>query len=104
MRFADGIAIISLESPCIMHFSPLEDYVSAIENPSEKPMTTDRKVPVFLTPGSLVLMSGEARYLWKHEINRKPGFQMWEGCEIEQERRISITLRKLCREEEEEEQ
>jgi alkylated DNA repair dioxygenase AlkB len=54
------------------------------------------KIPVFLMPGSLVLLFGDARYLWKHEINRKPGFQMWEGQEVNQERRTSITLRKLC--------
>ena len=54
-------------------------------------------VDVLLSPGSLILMSGEARYRWKHEINRKQiGFQVWEGEEIDQKRRISITLRKLC--------
>nr|DAD38054.1 TPA_asm: hypothetical protein HUJ06_008695 [Nelumbo nucifera] len=61
MRFEDGIAIVSLESACVMHFT-----------------------------------RGEARYLWKHEINRKPGFQIWEGQEICQKKRTSITLRKLC--------
>lgn len=85
MRFEDGIAIVSLESECIMHFSR---EASAKVSPSSK-------VPVYLTPGSLVLMSGEARYLWKHEINRKPGIQVWEGRELKQERRTSITLRKL---------
>ncbi|XLU22153.1 hypothetical protein S245_058219 [Arachis hypogaea] len=39
---------------------------------------------------------GEARYQWKHQINRNPGFQLWQGNELEQSRRISITLRKLC--------
>lgn len=54
-------------------------------------------VDVLLSPGSLILMSGEARYQWKHEINRKEnGFQVWQGEEISQKRRISITLRKLC--------
>lgn len=93
MRFGDGIAIVSLESPCIMHFTWVGDTCntsSEVEN--EQPMS---KVPVYLPPGSLVLMSGEARYLWKHEINRKPGFQVWQGQELDQKRRISITLRKL---------
>lgn len=59
----------------------------------------DENVDVLLSPGSLILMSGEARYRWKHEINRKQkGFQVWEGEEIDQKRRISITLRKLCQE------
>ncbi|KAK8961740.1 hypothetical protein KSP40_PGU003289 [Platanthera guangdongensis] len=54
------------------------------------------KVPVMLNPGSLILMSGEARYSWKHEINRADGFQIWKGREILQQRRTSVTLRKLC--------
>ncbi|KAK7320406.1 hypothetical protein VNO77_29840 [Canavalia gladiata] len=81
LRFDDGIAIISLESSCVMHFTPQSD--AAVS------------VPVLLTPGSLVLMSGEARYGWKHEINRKPGFQLWQGQSLTQTRRTSITLRKL---------
>ncbi|VVA99438.1 unnamed protein product [Arabis nemorensis] len=83
LRFEDGIAIVSLESPCVMRFSPVE-------------ADEDQDVDVLLSPGSLILMSGEARYRWKHEINRKQkGFQVWEGEEIDQKRRISITLRKL---------
>lgn len=86
MRFEDGIAIVSLESSCVMHFTQVESEA-----------TNDlQKVGVNLTPGSLVLMWGEARYLWKHEINRNPGIQIWEGKNIDQKRRTSITLRKLC--------
>lgn len=85
MRFEDGIALVSLESSCVMHFSRVHE--SANEN----------KIPVYLTPGSLLLISGEARYEWKHEINRKPGFQIWDGLEIHQKKRTSITLRKLCK-------
>ncbi|KAL3517454.1 hypothetical protein ACH5RR_020043 [Cinchona calisaya] len=97
MRFQDGIAIISLESSCVMHFSRVEDELS---EPGEKDRRENNnpsaKIPVLLTEGSLVLMWGEARYLWKHEINRKPGFQKWKGQEIDQRKRTSITLRKLC--------
>ncbi|KAL6208433.1 hypothetical protein ACLB2K_019382 [Fragaria x ananassa] len=95
MRFEDGIAILSLESSCVMHFSPVEGTSEDFLVDGEKdPLTT--KIPVYLTPGSLILMSGEARYQWKHEINRKPGFQKWQGEELNQKKRISITLRKLC--------
>lgn len=83
MRFEDGIAIVSLESSCVMHFSSVKD-------------EEGKKIPVLLNPGSVVLMWGDARYQWKHEINRKPGFQNWGGEEIEQRRRISVTLRRLC--------
>lgn len=87
MRFEDGIAIVSLESSCVMHFSSVE---------GDDHLGDGAKIPVLLTPGSLILMWGEARYLWKHEINRKPGYQVWEGNEIEQKRRTSVTLRRLC--------
>ncbi|KAL4603600.1 hypothetical protein ACB092_10G135600 [Castanea dentata] len=92
MRFEDGIAIVSLESSCVMHFTQVDRTDCDIK--MDPPMT---KIPVYLTPGSLVLMSEEARYCWKHEINRKPGFQIWEGQELNQKRRISVTLRKLCK-------
>ncbi|CAA2969226.1 alkylated DNA repair alkB homolog 8 [Olea europaea subsp. europaea] len=90
MRFEDGIAVISLESSCVMHFSRVENEVDCFEETGKEP-----KIPVLLIPGSLVLMWGEARYMWKHEINRKPGFQNWQGLEIDQKRRTSVTLRKL---------
>ncbi|KAI3409429.1 Fe2OG dioxygenase domain-containing protein [Psidium guajava] len=93
MRFGDGIAIVSLESPCIMHFTRVGDMCNISSNGENgQPMS---KVPVYLAPGSLVIMSGEARYRWKHEINHKPGFQLWHGQELDQKRRLSITLRKL---------
>ncbi|WOL17820.1 hypothetical protein Cni_G26613 [Canna indica] len=99
MRFADGIAIISLESECVMHFTRPKQGESNNEvqgevQGEEGPLI---RVPVLLNPGSLVLMSGEARYLWKHEINRKQGFQFWNGEAIHQQRRTSVTLRKLCK-------
>ncbi|KAI4304527.1 hypothetical protein MLD38_040023 [Melastoma candidum] len=94
LRFEDGIAIVSLESPCVMHFSRAAQKHEGLDMPTKE--EDEAAVGVLLTPGSLVVMSGEARYLWKHEINRKPGFQVWLGEELVQSRRISITLRKLC--------
>lgn len=97
MRFDDGIAIVSLESACVMHFTRVKSEAHNGENGEvEEEGSHIMMVPVFLPPGSLVLMSGEARFLWKHEINRKPGFQVWEGQEINQRKRTSVTLRKLC--------
>ncbi|KAJ4968417.1 hypothetical protein NE237_015118 [Protea cynaroides] len=95
MRFDDGIAICSLESACVMHFTEVKTEASNVKC-EERGGAPIMKIPVYLNPGSLVLMWGEARYIWKHEINRKPGFQVWEGQEICQKRRTSITLRKLC--------
>ncbi|KAG0479042.1 hypothetical protein HPP92_013761 [Vanilla planifolia] len=87
MRFEDGIAIVSMESECVMHFSRAD---KGCEDGFEV------RVPILLNPGSLLVLSGEARYLWKHEINRQTGFQMWNEKEIAQKRRTSVTLRKLC--------
>ena len=96
MRFDDGIAIVSLESACVMHFSQAEPTRGSVSSDTLKQGDGEStKVPVLLNPGSLVLMSGDARYLWKHEIDRKPGRQLWDGRELEQHRRTSITLRKL---------
>ncbi|KAG6606968.1 Alkylated DNA repair protein ALKBH8-like protein, partial [Cucurbita argyrosperma subsp. sororia] len=95
MRFEDGIAIVSLESPCVMHFTRVDETSCDPTSKGEVDVSMS-KVPIYLNPGSVVLLWGEARYLWKHEINRKPGFQMWEGQELTQGRRTSITLRKLC--------
>ena len=93
MRFEDGIAIVSLESSCVMHFTQVRKICDGMKEENDPSTAT---IPVYLTSGSLVLLSGEARYHWKHEINRKPGFQVWEGQELIQKRRTSITLRKLC--------
>lgn len=95
LRFDDGIAIVSLESPCVMHFTPASSNTKE-EEEENYGHPVGPKVAVYLNPGSLVIMSGEARYSWKHEINRKPGFQVWDGQELEQKRRISVTLRKLA--------
>ncbi|KAL6654307.1 hypothetical protein ACP70R_007772 [Stipagrostis hirtigluma subsp. patula] len=94
MRFDDGIAIVSLESACVMHFSQAEQKGAALDT-LKQGHSKSTKVPVYLNPGSLVLMSGDARYLWMHEINRKPGVQLWGGKELEQDWRTSVTLRKL---------
>lgn len=79
-RFEDGIVVLSLLSSCVMRFRKCE-----------------RKVDVLLSPGDLIVLSGDARYKWTHEINRKQAEdQLWAGKVLEQERRISVTLRRLC--------
>ncbi|KAH9298187.1 hypothetical protein KI387_029869, partial [Taxus chinensis] len=66
-RFEDGIAIISLESACVMEFTHENDRTLALN-----------KFPILLVEGDLLLLSGEARYNWLHEINRNPGHQIWD--------------------------
>lgn len=81
-RFEDGIAVLSLLSPSVMRFRKCE-------KPAEK-------VDVLLSPGDMILLSGDARYKWTHEINRDEKEQVWAGEVLKQGRRISVTLRRLC--------
>lgn len=74
--FGPEIFGVSLGSPAVMRFSR-EGYAN---------------VDVLLKPRSLMVMTGESRYLWKHEIpysKSVPGFPRREKGF----RRISITLR-----------
>ncbi|KAG0554722.1 hypothetical protein KC19_12G113800 [Ceratodon purpureus] len=85
-RFEDGIVVLSLLSSCVMRFGRCG--------------RVDEKVDVLLSPGDLIVLSGDARYGWTHEINRERAEeQMWAGEVLEQARRISVTLRRLCPEE-----
>lgn len=58
MRFDDGIAIVSLESACVMRFSRAEP---ASDTPKQGGSASEStaEVPVLLNPGSLALMSGD---------------------------------------------
>lgn len=109
LQFEDGIAILSLESTCVMHFTcclpKVLTHESECQNKQQARHTyadneehvlgMEDKVPVLLEPGDLVLLSEEARYKWTHEINRGAVWQTWGGERISQMRRTSVTLRKL---------
>ncbi|KAK6154196.1 hypothetical protein DH2020_013835 [Rehmannia glutinosa] len=56
LRFEDGIAIISLESSCVMHFSSVAEANHHLEEVN-KEFVPSAKIPVLLTPGSLILMT-----------------------------------------------
>jgi alkylated DNA repair dioxygenase AlkB len=77
--FADTIASLTLGSGCLMEFSHLK---------------TREKVPRFLAPCSLVVLSGEARYDWRHAIpGRKTDTH--EGRTLARGRRVSLTFRNV---------
>jgi alkylated DNA repair dioxygenase AlkB len=49
---------------------------------------------VYVAPDSLYIMSGEARYIWKHSmLSRKT--DMVDGKRIKRGRRISLTFRNV---------
>jgi alkylated DNA repair dioxygenase AlkB len=50
--------------------------------------------PLLLMPGSLLVLSGEARYQWQHEIRGRK-VDHWEGKKMERLRRVSLTFRKV---------
>jgi alkylated DNA repair dioxygenase AlkB len=75
--FGPVVASISLLSACVMEFSHPEDKTC---------------VPVRLEPGSLYVMTGPARFTWRHAIPARktdPG----PNGRVPRGRRVSVTLR-----------
>ena len=77
--FQDTIVSLSLESGCVMNFTNKFDKT--------------KKIPVWLAPRSLVVLSNEARYEWLHVAARKS--DEWGGQKYERKRRVSLTFRKV---------
>ena len=78
--FKDTIVSLSLGSGCVMNFT----------NKFDK----KKKIPVWLEPRSLVVLSGEARYEWLHGIAARKS-DVWDGEKHERQRRVSLTFRKV---------
>lgn len=78
--FRDIIVSLSLGSGCVMNFT----------NKYNK----TKKIPVWLAPRSLVVLSGEARYTWLHGIAARK-WDEWNGQKHERQRRVSLTFRKV---------
>ncbi|MCC2646349.1 MAG: Alkylated repair protein [Rickettsiaceae bacterium] len=76
--FEDTICSLSLGSSCLMEFS--------------KELT---KYSLMLEPCSLVILSSDARYKWKHGISARRS-DYYNGAKIWRERRVSLTFRKVC--------
>jgi alkylated DNA repair dioxygenase AlkB len=77
--FSNTIASLSLGSSCVMDFTHSK---------------TGKKSSLLLEPRSLLMLTGDARYLWQHAIaGRKT--DRYNGQLIERTRRISLTFRKV---------
>lgn len=75
--FGPVVAAISLGSGCVMDFTHPAD---------------GTKAGVYLAPGSLCVMTGPARYTWRHAIAARksdPG----PGGRVPRSRRVSVTFR-----------
>ncbi len=78
--FKDTIVSLSLGSGCVMDFTSKSDKT--------------KKIPIWLAPRSLVVLSSEARYNWLHGIAARKS-DKWEGEKHERGRRVSLTFRKV---------
>ena len=78
--FRGIIVSLSLGSGCIMNFTNKYDKT--------------KKIPVWLEPRSLVVLSSEARYAWLHGIPARK-WDEWDGQKYERQRRVSLTFRKV---------
>jgi len=77
--FGDTVASLSLGSSCTMEFSH---------------SGTGDKKELLLERGSLVVLSGPARYEWQHAIPARKS-DVVDGVKIERKRRVSLTFRKV---------
>ena len=77
--FADSIASLSLGSPCVMDFTHSK---------------TGEKSSLLLEPRSLLVLTGDARYVWQHAISGRKT-DRYQGQIISRKRRISLTFRKM---------
>ena len=78
--FEGTIVSLSLGSGCVMNFTHKFDKT--------------KKIPVWLAPRSLVVLSGEARKEWLHGIPARKS-DVWDGQKHERQRRVSLTFRKV---------
>lgn len=81
--FAEEIVSVSLGSACIMTFSQ---------------PALGLHHDVLLENGDLMLMRGDARFRWRHEIKARKT-DRWNGAVLTRQRRISVTLRKIIEQE-----
>jgi alkylated DNA repair dioxygenase AlkB len=75
----DDVVVISLGSPCVMDFAD---------------STSDDTARLLLEPKSVLVLSGDARYRWKHGIAAKASDE-WNGQSIQRGRRVSLTFRNV---------
>jgi alkylated DNA repair dioxygenase AlkB len=77
--FGPVVASLSLLSHCEMVFRSIDD---------------SAKVSIILEPRSLIVLSGEGRYRWTHEIPSRKS-DIINGLRQQRDRRISLTFREM---------
>jgi alkylated DNA repair dioxygenase AlkB len=75
--FGPEIITVSLCSACTMTFSR-PGYEECLD--------------LWVQPGDLMLLTQEARYLWRHQIRPRKQ-DLYQGQKVQRQRRVSVTLR-----------
>jgi alkylated DNA repair dioxygenase AlkB len=75
--FGDTIVSVSLGSTCVMRFTN---------------GAPERVEELLLEPRSALILSGDARWTWKHEIPAR-AIDTWQNREMPRSRRVSLTFR-----------
>ena len=73
--FGPVIASLSLNSACVMKFTQTES------------------IDVWLPRRSLVILTEDARYKWKHEIVSRKSDINTQGIRVQRDTRVSLTFR-----------
>ena len=77
--FGATVAVLSLGSTCLMEFSQPE---------------TGEHAALLLSPRSLLVLTDEARYRWRHAIRGRQS-DAWQGVRYPRSRRVSLTFRSV---------
>lgn len=78
--YMDTIIILSLSSSCVMDLTNVKD--------------RSKKVPIWLAPRSLTVLSGDAKNRWMHGIPSRKS-DVWDGRKYVRQRRVSLSFRCL---------
>jgi alkylated DNA repair dioxygenase AlkB len=73
----DVVVSVSLGSTCVMQFTHME---------------SGRQEQLLLEPRSVLVLTGEARWAWQHEIPPRLA-DTWQNRELPRARRVSLTFR-----------
>ncbi|KAL4245729.1 Alpha-ketoglutarate-dependent dioxygenase AlkB-like superfamily protein [Abortiporus biennis] len=103
-RYDDGIFGLSLGSGCVMRFRPATEAIAkaGYSATTATEDETGEECGVYLPPGSVYVMTGDARYKWTHGIeevyedyveHREGDEELSEGSWVSRSFRISITFR-----------
>lgn len=69
--FGGIIASLTVNSGCVMSFKPSTKYNNSRQSDKSNVKNVKKDISFYLEPRSLVVLTGESRYGWTHEIPKK---------------------------------